>query len=73
MLPLFESKKKKAKLQEYFPCKVIVKDRVTGLVPVFANGSGDVTAAINSDGIAIHPAEASDMNASDTVEFYSWK
>ncbi len=72
-LPLFLEKMKKTKFDEYFPCKIINKNRTTGVVPTRMNGSGDIAATLGSDGIAIHPADTDKLSENSVVEFYLWK
>ncbi len=71
-LPLFNEKLKKTKFTEYFPCKLITKNKVTGIVSTKMNGSGDISATLGSHGIAIHPEEVDTIKENDIVEFYFW-
>ena len=71
-LPLFEKKKKRTKLDEFFPCQLSNKNNSTGLQPCRMNGSGDVAALIASDGIALHPTDQEELQAFDHIQFYSW-
>jgi molybdopterin molybdotransferase len=72
LLPIFSEKKKKTKLDEYFPCKIVTKNNVTGIVSNRMNGSGDVAATLGSDGIALHPSNVDMVNENTVLEFYPW-
>jgi molybdopterin molybdotransferase len=71
-LPLFNEKKKKTKLDEYFPCKLIVKNNFTGITSSKMNGSGDIAATLGSDGIALHPENMDGIKENTILEFYRW-
>lgn len=70
--PLFNEKNKKSKFTEYFPCKIVTKDNNTGLVSNRMNTSGDISATLYSDGIAVHPEETDILKENTKVEFYFW-
>lgn len=70
--PLFNERKKKSKFREYFPCKISTKECTTGLVSGKMNTSGDISATLYSDGIAIHPENVETINENTIVEFYFW-
>jgi molybdopterin molybdotransferase len=72
LLPVFSEKKKKTKLDEYFPCKIVTKNNVTGIVSNRMNGSGDIAATLSSDGIALHPSNVDMINENTVLEFYPW-
>jgi molybdopterin molybdotransferase len=71
-LPLASLKKKKTKLTEYFPCRIVNSLGKTFLEPVKINGSGDITSTVYSDGIAIHPENAEELQEGTVVEFILW-
>jgi molybdopterin biosynthesis enzyme len=70
--PLFNEKLKKTKFTEYFPCKLITKNKVTGIVSTKMNGSGDISATLGTHGIAVHPEKIESIKENDVVEFYFW-
>lgn len=72
LLPLFNDKLKKTKFTEYFPVKLTNKNNVTGLVSTKMNGSGDISATMGSNGIAVHREEIETIKENDIVEFYFW-
>ncbi len=59
---------KSSNLNEFFTVKKS-KDSNT-LVAVRNNGSGDITAGISSDGIALHPADTEVLKNGASVKFY---
>ncbi|MFO1472656.1 MAG: molybdopterin molybdotransferase MoeA [Turneriella sp.] len=73
-LPLAESRRKKDSLENLFPVKIKTN---TNSLPALAqlpfNGSGDVRAALFSDGIAAHPAGQAELAAGSIVDFYPWR
>lgn len=71
-LPLFTDKKKKTKLDEYFPCKMVTKGVSTGLLPNKMNGSGDIIATLGSDGIALHPSDLDEIHENTVLKFWCW-
>jgi len=71
-LPLFNDKKKKTKLDEYFPCKFSVKNNTTGITSIKMNGSGDIIATLGSDGIALHSENMEEIKENTVLEFYKW-
>ncbi len=71
--PLLCLKNKKTKLDEFFPCQLISKNNLTGLLPISFNGSGDIAATLNSDGIALHPSSEEAINAQSRVALLLWK
>ncbi len=72
LLSIFTDKKKKTKLDEYFPCKIVIKNNVTGIVSNRMNGSGDIAATLGSDGIALHPSSMDMIHENMILEFYPW-
>jgi len=71
ILPLLTEKKKKGKFDEFFPCKIANQPH-SGLVPVIFNGSGDISATIDSDGLAFHAASSETLLPNDHCEFVFW-
>lgn len=57
---------------EFFPVAVVSSDRGLSLQPLAHRGSGDIAAAAFSDGIGLHPAGQSHLNAGDAVRFFAW-
>ena len=70
--PLFNEKIKKTKFTEYFPCKISTRNNTTGLVSKRMNTSGDISATLHSDGIAVHPEVTETIKENTIVEFYFW-
>lgn len=66
--PISFAKKKKVKLDQYFP--VMLKGGK--LHPIRFNGSGDITSTLNSTGIALHPIEAEDLPENSELEYIPW-
>ncbi|HVD97227.1 MAG TPA: molybdopterin molybdotransferase MoeA [Cytophagaceae bacterium] len=70
-LPLAVAKKKKVKLDEYFPC-ILESQQMTSLKPATFNGSGDVTSILYSQGLALHESEREAIQAGEIVKFWLW-
>lgn len=70
--PLAAEKIKKSKFDEYFPCKIKSVNKTIALLPMKMNGSGDISATMGSDGIALHPEVQDVMEENAVVEFYMW-
>lgn len=70
--PLFNDKLKKTKFTEYFPVKLTNKNNVSGVVSTKMNGSGDISATLGSNGIAVHREEIETIKENDIVQFYFW-
>ena len=70
-LPFEGQRKKKVKLDEFFPCKLVtgVSSRIG---PVSFNGSGDISAMVRSDGFAWHKIDQNDLYPGDIVNFFPW-
>ncbi len=66
--PLFSQKKKKVKLDEYFPVQL----REGTLFPLEFNGSGDITSLLGSTGIALHPSESEDLPQGTNSTYLPW-
>ncbi|GGH24073.1 molybdopterin molybdotransferase MoeA [Sphingobacterium alkalisoli] len=67
-LPILESRCKKNELTEFFPVKIHPSDG--GLITLKNNGSGDITAALGANGLAIHPDYIAEVAAHTCVYFY---
>ncbi|TGN00646.1 molybdopterin molybdotransferase MoeA [Leptospira yasudae] len=67
----FGMRKKKNSLPEYFPVCFETKE-LTGITAKSFNGSGDIRAGLSSDGIALHPADRSEINDGDVLDFLPW-
>lgn len=73
-LPLNAPRSKKDTLENYFPVKLETGANTgSGLSPLKFNSSGDVRAALFSDGIAAHPAGQAELAAGSFVDFYPWR
>lgn len=73
-LPLSEGRRKKDTLENFFPVKVDTNSNlITSLAQLSFNGSGDVRAALFSDGLAAHPADRAELAAGSVVGFYPWR
>jgi molybdopterin molybdotransferase len=66
--PISTDRKKKVKLDEYFPVKLSNGK----LFPIQFNGSGDVTSTVGSTGIALHSIEKEDLTENEPIEYISW-
>jgi len=66
--PIAFAKKKKVKLDEYFP--VELQNGV--LYPIRFNGSGDITSTLGSTGLALHPIHVEDLPEGTLLEYISW-
>lgn len=67
LLPIRENRIKKHPLTEFFP---VSADHAGGIKAIPFNGSGDVTAAVYADGLAMQPADLTQLNKDDLVTFY---
>ncbi|TKC61441.1 molybdopterin molybdotransferase MoeA [Pedobacter hiemivivus] len=66
-IPLLENRTKKHPLTEFFPVSI---GHSGGLGLLSYNGSGDVTAAINANGLAMQPAASAQLHENDAINFY---
>lgn len=64
---------KKGPMEEYFPCRIVEKRGESVLQLCHFNGSGDITAAALSHGIARQPADVAAIRAGELVGFYFWQ
>ena len=74
-LPLSAERRKKDQLENYFPVSIQAAngDGPSALSAIPFNGSGDVRAALFSDGIARHAADAATIAAGSIVDFFPWR
>lgn len=70
-LPLAQEKKKKVKLDEFFPCKLENMTK-TQILPLHFNGSGDITATLGSDGIGLHTIAHENLSKDTKIQFFPW-
>ena len=66
--PISTARKKKVKLDEYFPVKLSNGK----LFPIQFNGSGDVTSTVGSTGIALYSMEKEDLIENESIEYINW-
>lgn len=67
----FGNRTKKNPMPEYFPVFLETKEQ-TGICTKSFNGSGDIRAGLFSDGIALHPADCSEIKDGDVLDFFPW-
>ncbi|EOR95956.1 Molybdopterin biosynthesis protein MoeA [Arcticibacter svalbardensis MN12-7] len=67
-LPLLENRSKKNKLTEFFPVRIATEQ--FGLHLVKHNGSGDITAGLHANGLAVHAAEKESIVSGEPIDFY---
>jgi molybdopterin molybdotransferase len=72
LLPFNGTRKKKSKLDEFFPCQITQAHSMTAITPILFNGSGDIKATLNSNGIAHHPADTETIHNGDLIHFSPW-
>ena len=70
-LPLLENRSKKNKLTEFFPVRIATEQ--FGLQLLKYNGSGDITAGLHANGLAMHPAEKEFIQSGELIEFYPFQ
>jgi molybdopterin molybdotransferase len=64
-LPISDTRRKNNNLDEFFP--VGITQSPVSAVPLPFNTSGDITAALFADALALHPADASELPKGETV------
>lgn len=67
-LPLHEPRLKKTSVDEFFP--VNISGIASGFEIIDFNGSGDITAAMHAQAIAIHPSGVAELSKGDIVNAY---
>ncbi|QHT67493.1 molybdopterin molybdotransferase MoeA [Rhodocytophaga rosea] len=72
LLPLATEQMKKSKYDEFFPCKIVNTDAYSRLLPIRYNGSGDIGAALQSNGIALQREMHSNLPEGTLLPFYAW-
>ena len=72
LLPLAAERMKKSKFDEFFPCKIVNTGSFSGLLPIRHNGSGDIAAALQTNGIALHAEIYSHLPEGAFLPFYLW-
>jgi molybdopterin molybdotransferase len=74
-LPLIQNRTKAGSRMVFFPCKISTDEdkKISGIIPIEHNGSGDIKASYGSDGLGCHPSERMKMEAGELVKFYPWK
>ncbi len=72
--PLAGGRRKKGERHEFFPCRPVpTGSGAMQLMEVTFNGSGDVRAGLGSTGLALHPAEQSELAAGAVVRYFPWE
>jgi molybdopterin molybdotransferase len=72
VLPMGRAKMKRVSFDEFFPAK-ISNLRGAHIELLHHHSSGDITAVLDADGIAHHPAGAGDLMDGEFVDLYLWK
>lgn len=67
-LPLQSERKQKAKLDEFFPVKIM--GAPSALVPVAYNGSGDIRLGFEAQALALHPIDIPLLKTGEPVRAY---
>lgn len=70
-LPILQNRSKKHTLTEFFPVRLDSQD--AGLQILSFNGSGDITAGVFADGLAMQPNDCSSLLSKDLVVFYPFQ
>ena len=65
-IAISESRNKKNNLDEFFP--VNISGNPSSAKPLHFNTSGDITAALHADALALHPANKPDLVKGDIVD-----
>ncbi|MGE5314360.1 MAG: molybdopterin molybdotransferase MoeA [Acidobacteriota bacterium] len=71
-IPLGSMRKKRTHLDEFFPARLSHEGSVS-VEHLLYNTSGDITAALDTDGIVRHPAAAGDLAKQEAVQMYLWQ
>ncbi len=72
-LPLSEDTTSKAPREHYMPGRFVEKNGASAIEPVIIRGSGDYSNFYASQGIFRFPADISQMNEGQLVEFLPWR
>ncbi|MCX7998017.1 MAG: molybdopterin-binding protein [Leptospiraceae bacterium] len=70
--PIEHDKFKKHSLTHFFPVRLVNIERETFIREVPHNGSGDIKAALFSDGLAIQEKEKFQLTKRELIPFYIW-
>jgi molybdopterin molybdotransferase len=70
-LPILNNRLKKHPLTEFFPVRL--HSEMAGLQILPFNGSGDITAGVFADGLALQPHNSPSLLNGDLVEFYPFQ
>lgn len=65
-LPIDTNRVKKSNLDEFFP--VIITSRPAAVIPLNFNTSGDITAALHADALALQPVEKMELVKGEVVD-----
>lgn len=65
-IAISENRNKKNNLDEFFP--VTISGNPSSAKPLYFNTSGDITAALHADALALHPADKPDLVKGDIVD-----
>ncbi len=66
LLPMTEGRIKKTNLDEFFP--VMINESPSSVAPLHFNTSGDITATLFADALALHPVDQIEIKQGDIVE-----
>ena len=69
-VPLNKERVKKSRLNEFFPC--ILNKEDFSITPSKFNGSGDISAALFTNGIGFHPSSIQELPKYSKVRFIFW-
>lgn len=69
--PIIQNRFKKHSLTEFFPVRLHSETAGIEILPF--NGSGDITAGIFADGLAVQPGNCPSLLSGDFVEFYPFQ
>jgi molybdopterin molybdotransferase len=70
-LPLIGERFKKSDLDEFFP--VSISESPAGITPLTFNGSGDILAAQDADGLALHPSHLPVLSRHESLAVWPLK
>lgn len=70
-LPILQNRSKKHALTEFFPVRLEPKTGFLEILPF--NGSGDITAGLLADGLAMQPNDCPSLFSGDLVTFYPFR
>lgn len=70
--PILKTRTKMHDFEEYFRVKIINQDNQSYLQEIESNGSGDFINSLESEGIAIHPADKPELPQNSQTQFLFW-